>query len=327
MNLLITGVGSYLGQVVVSRLMRHNPFGRVFGIARKPPPMLGPVHYIGADVRQVDLGDLIVTDDVQVVLHLAWSEVDADAARDEIAVMRRLLDIAEPAGLRRVVVPSCDWVYAPSEAAVGEDAPRRTTEGLGRATQALVRGKLSIESAIDAWRPHAGGVEAVVLRMCPVVGPTRSRVFDAVLAQKRIVGPPAGDPCLQFLHAADAAEALIAAASKPGLGPIYNVAGDEPLRLSAVAGVLEASVVRPPGWFARPALSALARTGVVPFKPADAARLHLGVPMDTTRCKAELCPLRFSARQALAVWRVGTRAFVGRSLGHSPHTADPLGEA
>ena len=50
-NLLITGIGTYLGQVVVSRLMRDNPFRRVFGLARRPPAVLGPAYFIGAALR------------------------------------------------------------------------------------------------------------------------------------------------------------------------------------------------------------------------------------------------------------------------------------
>ncbi len=303
MNLLMTGIGTLLGQAVIARLMRDNPFHRVFGIARRPPAMLGPVHFIGADVRLVDLGDLIVTDDVQVVLHLAWSD-GPETGRDEGLTMRRLLDIAEPAGLKRVVHPSCDYVYAPGEGPVDESAPRRVEAGLGRSGQLLVRSKLGIEEAVAGYRA-AGGVDVVTLRMCPVVAPTRGRPFDAVLAQNPLIGPSDADPLLQFVHAADAAEALVAAATRPDVAGIYNVAGDEPLPLSAVAGILEAPLVHTPGWLTRPILGALARIGALPFRPVDAARLHVGVPMKTDRCRAELYPLRYTSRQALAVWRVG----------------------
>lgn len=311
MNLLITGIGTQLGQAVIARLMRDNPFERVFGISRRPPPLLGPVHFIGADVRVVDLGDLIVMDGVTVVLHLSWSD-GPDPGKDEAATMRRLLDIAEPAGLRRVVHVSCDYVYAASERPVPEQAPRRSLEGLGRASRQLVRGKLAVEEAVAGYRAQ-GGVEVATLRLCPVVGPTRPRVFDAVLDQRPLVGPRDGDPLLQFVHEDDAAEALLAAVRAPDVCGIYNVAGDEPLPLSTVAGILETSVVRAPGWFTRPVLGALAKVGLLPFAPPDAARLHVGVPMATDRCRAELAPMRYSSRQALAVWRVGERPAVLRT--------------
>lgn len=303
MNLLITGIDTVLGQAVIARLMRHNPFHRVFGIARRPPPMLGPLHFIGADVRQVDLGDLIVTDGVQVVLHLAWSD-GPEPGKDEATTMSRLLEIADPAGLTRVVHSSCDYVYEPSDAPVFEDAPRRTAQGLGRAASQLVRDKLAVEQIVADYRA-AGGVAIATLRLCPVVGDERTRAFDAVLAQRPLVGPREGDPWLQFVHADDAAVALLAATTAPDIDGIYNVAGAEPLRLSAVAGILESGLVHPPGWFSRPVLGALARVGALPFGPTDAARLHVGVPMNTDRCRAELTTPRLSARQALALWRVG----------------------
>lgn len=305
MNLLITGIGTQLGQAVIARLMRDNPFKRVFGIDRRPPPMLGPVHFIGADVRQVDLGDLIVTDGVQVVLHLAWSD-GPEPGRDEATTMARLLEIAEPAGLTRVVHTSCDYVYAASDAPVTEQAPRREADGLGRASANLVRDKLAVEQLVADYRAQ-DEVEVVTLRLCPVLSETRTRTFDEVLAHRPLVGPRDGDPWMQFIHADDAAEALLAAATKPDVSGIYNVAGAEPLRLSAVAGVLETSLVRAPGWFSRPVMGALARVGALPFGPIAAARLHVGVPMNTDRCRAALCTPRLSARQALAVWRVGPK--------------------
>ncbi len=306
MNLLITGIGTQLGQAVIARLMRDNPFKRVFGIDRRPPSMLGPVHFIGADVRSVDLGDLIVTDGVQVVLHLAWSD-GPEPGKDEATTMARLLDIAEPAGLTRVVHTSCDYVYAASETPVDEQAPRRTAEGLGRAAAQLVRDKLAVEALVADYRAK-DEVDVATLRLCPVVSEARTRTFDEVLAHRPLVGPRDGDPWMQFIHADDAAEALLAAATRPGVSGIYNVAGAGPLRLSAVAGVLEASLVRTPGWLSRPLMGALSRVGALPFGPVAAARLHVGVPMDTARCHRDLITPRLSARQALAVWRVGAQA-------------------
>lgn len=325
MNLLITGIGTYLGQVVVSRLMRDNPFRRVFGLARRPPAVLGPAYFIGADIRSVDLGDLLVINDIEAVLHLAWSDGHQDAARDEVAVVRRLFEIAEPAGLHRLVIPSRDIVYAPAEVPVSEAAPLRAADERRFGGNGLLGAALGVEAQLAAYRASPSAVPVVVPRLGPVVGPTRGRVFDAVLARRPLIGPPSGDPVLQFLHAADAAEVLIASVLRPGLDGIYNAAGAEPLPLSAVAGILETGVVHPPGWLARPAVAALSRMGVLPFKPADAARLHLGVAMDTSRLRAEVCPLRFSSRQALAVWRVGQGARRGALA--SPHRhPDPLGE-
>ena len=87
MNLLITGVSGHLGQVVVRRLMEHNPFGRTVGIDRVRPTVLGPAHFIEADLRQIDIGELLVINDIQVVLHLAsvggqaGIELDQDTIR------------------------------------------------------------------------------------------------------------------------------------------------------------------------------------------------------------------------------------------------------
>lgn len=327
MNLLITGIDTYLGQVVVSRLVRDNPFRRVFGLGRTPPAVLGPTHFIPADIRTVDLGDLLVINDVQVVLHLAWTDGRADTARDERLAVERLFEIAEPAGLERIVIPTRDRVYAPADEPVDEAAPLRTAdERRWFGSSGLLGGLLGVEAAVAAYRETPGAVPVVVPRLGPVVGPTRGRVLDEVLARHPLIGPSAGDPWLQFIHAADAAEVLLTCVHKPGLSGAYNAAGAEPLRLSTVAGILETSVVHPPRWLLRPALTALSQVGVLPFHPYDAARLHLGVPMKTDRLCAEVCTPRFTSRQALAAWRVGPHRRRGLPPIPQRHV-DPLGDA
>lgn len=329
MNLLITGIGTYLGQIVVSRLVRHNPFRRVFGLARKPPPMLGPAYFIGADLRTVDLGDLLVINDVEAVLHLAWTEGHHDTAKDEVEFVRRLFEIAEPAGLHRIVVASRDLVYAPSAVPVDEDAKLLPIDDRRWSGNGLLTAALGVEAAIAAYRATPGAVPVVVPRLGPVVGPTRGRIFDAVLARRPLIGPlggaPAIEPMMQFLHAADAAEVLLSSVLRPDLDGPYNAAGAEPLRLSTVAGILETTVLHPPSWLARPAVAALSRLGILPFGPADTARLHHGVPMNTERLQRDVCTLRFTSRQALAVWRVGRMNRRGEL--HAHRHADPLGEA
>ena len=60
-----------LGQAVVSHLLTDNPFERIVGIDRRAPSVLGPVHYIDGDLFQIDLGELIVLNEINVILHCA----------------------------------------------------------------------------------------------------------------------------------------------------------------------------------------------------------------------------------------------------------------
>ncbi|MCA9539961.1 MAG: NAD-dependent epimerase/dehydratase family protein [Myxococcales bacterium] len=317
MNLLITGLSGYLGQAVVARLMQGHPFRRVFGVDRVPPRMLGPVHFINCDVRHAEqLGDLMVTDGVDVVLHLAHTGARPGDTRSEAAVVRRLLELADIAGVRRVVIPSRDWVYAPSETPVAETAPLRVVnEGAGARLAALFGGELAagkarVERVAIEMAAALPDVEVVIPRMATVLGPTRGRPIDGVLAQPTLLAPPRRDPVLNFLHIDDAARILLACAAKPGLRGAYNAAGAEPLHLSTVAGILQTRFLQPPAWVVSAGVQALSRIGVLPFAVRDVAQLHLGVPLDTTRLVEAIGPPVYTGRQTLAMWRVGHRVRV-----------------
>lgn len=304
-RLLIVGIDSFLGQAVTERLMRENPFDLVLGIGRRPPSALGLVHFISADTATVDLGDLIVMNQIDAVLYLAPVAPRPPERRRQPCALERLLEAAEPAGMRRLVVPSRDRVYAPSATPVSEDAPLRELATVERAARPLLERLLAAEALLAPRLGAETSLEVVIPRLGPVLGRGRGRVLDALLGNDPLLGPPTGDPSLQFLHASDAAESLVRCALEPGLRGPYNVAGREPLSLTEVAGVLQSRLVRVPRWLPTAGMAALARLGVIPFAPTDLLRLSLGVAMNTERAGAQICTPRFSARQALAWWRVG----------------------
>ena len=111
MNLLITGVSGYVGQAVIRRLIRDNPFDRIFGVDLRPPRILGPVRYVPLDMRADELAELLVLDDIQVVLHLAYASGRFEQAQEEVFVAQRLLEGARLGELKRVVFASPDRVY------------------------------------------------------------------------------------------------------------------------------------------------------------------------------------------------------------------------
>ncbi|MCB9526439.1 MAG: NAD-dependent epimerase/dehydratase family protein, partial [Myxococcales bacterium] len=143
MNLLITGVSTYLGQAVVRRLIRQNPFKRVFGLGRKAPKVLGPVRFLPVDPRSDDLTDLLVMNDIQVVLHLAYA-MGTDGMKDELAVAQQLIEVGALAGVERLVFASSDRVYQRGEGLCAEGAPCRGA--VGAAPE--VAGKAAVEAEL-----------------------------------------------------------------------------------------------------------------------------------------------------------------------------------
>lgn len=304
MNILITGVSGYLGQAVVRRLIRNNPFHRVFGIDQAPPRLLGPVRFIHGDLTSVDLGDLMVLNDVECVLNL----VLGNSARSRTAVMatERILEAAGLTGVRRVVQMSGYDVYATGNPL--DTAPRKESDPVwaeGVAPRHAVR-RLQSEQKLWRFAEIHPRLEAVALRCCHVIGPGVTTRLDALLRSPWILGRRGYDPLVQFLHVHDAAEALIRAALTPALmGPV-NVAGTDPIPMSVLAGVLQRPLVRVWPWAARGALNLLHQTGRIHFGAGEWERLVDSAPLDVSMMpKALGYTPRYTTRQTLAVWRAG----------------------
>ena len=310
MNLLITGFSGHLGQAVAELLMHDNPFGRVFGVDRVTPRLLGPVYFVHADIRTVDLADLLVLDGIDVVLHLAYADgLGPGGPRDEPVFARRLLEATRLADTRRLVTVSRDWVYADIDGMRSETSPLRTAMG---PAAALIGAKVRAEALWTAACAEEPAREVVTLRIPAVLGPARDRLIDHALGLPWLVGPRDATRTLQFLHVDDTAKALLAAATAPGLNGPYNVAGAEPIGFDVVAGILEKRLVRPSPWLVRPLVGLFWRARGVPIRYADLGWFHSSAPMSSARFAREAgFRPRYSTRQALAAWRVRYRALAG----------------
>ncbi len=314
MNLLITGVSGFLGQALVKRLMHTNPFMRTVGLDRVRPTVLGPAHFIEADLRNTDIGDLLLINDIQVVIHLAVTGATAGADADH-EILRRLLEVAEPAGVKRIVVPSRDWVYARAEAPCDEESPLRTSIVTGTGLRARrrriaawmgwapVEAKLLVETTISEYRLLDEAVEVVTARLCSVIDSGRSRPLDAILSAKWLFGPSDYELFFQFLNIDDAANLLLECATTEGMDGAYNIAGGEPLSLDTIGGILEKRVLRMPKPLIRATVGGLSRLGLLGFGLGDLVRIQLGMPMCTDKAADALGQPTLTSRQALALWR------------------------
>jgi nucleoside-diphosphate-sugar epimerase len=139
---------------------------------------------------------------------------------------RNFLAAAEAAGVRRVVVESVAFLYAPQgdwvkdeEAELFVDAP----PPFGAAVEALA----SLERQVG----EAEGIEGVILRFGNLYGPGTMFAADGSQADEArrrrlpIVGDGAGT--FSFIHVEDAATAIVAAIERGAPGT-YNIVDDEP---------------------------------------------------------------------------------------------------
>ncbi|MBU0552192.1 NAD-dependent epimerase/dehydratase family protein [Myxococcota bacterium] len=313
MNLLITGVSGFLGQAVVARLLQENPFGKIIGVDTHAPEILGPVEFIAADIRSVDLGDLMVMNHIQALLHLQYATNDGQRSpAEEVRVAEQLFELAELVGLKRVIFASRDWIYASLEGDSGEDAPLLDPTAVN---QPEVSAKLSIERTARAFMERSVGVEVVMVRTCHILGPDRKTPLDAVLELPWILGPEQADPKVHLLHVDDAAAIFLKAAALEGFSGPVNAAGLEPITLSVLAGILQKKLKRPPIWMVQALTDALSRMKLVKFNRHALQQLHHGVGVRTARMINELgVTPRYSTRQTLAVWRARYQETRGQRL-------------
>jgi nucleoside-diphosphate-sugar epimerase len=167
---------------------------------------------------------------------------------------RNLVAATRAAGAKRLVAESVCFFYEPSGGWVKDEGAPLVRSPSGR-----------VEAAVDAIRDlenqvlGAEGIEGLVLRFGWLYGEGTYYAPDGAIAEETrrrrypIVGEGSGT--FSFIHVEDAA-AAIAAALRQGSHGVYNVADDEPARLSEWLPVYARELgARPPRrvpvWLAR----------------------------------------------------------------------------
>lgn len=182
---------------------------------------------LGAEVVE---GDLLYADNLEhalrgadAVVHLAaqFRGVDAAVARQaNVEASIALAQAALNAEVPRFVFASTNLVYGPG----GPSRPSREEDGL-RPALPYPQTKAAAEEALR--RLHAEqGLGLRIVRLAFVYGERDPHIAD-FLPMMRAWNPAKR---LHMVHHADAGQALLLAASAPGIdGRIYNVADDAPI--------------------------------------------------------------------------------------------------
>jgi nucleoside-diphosphate-sugar epimerase len=207
-TVVVTGAGGGLGSRVVRRLQS------VPGIE---------VHQIGRP--EAVIGEGVLPDHVDVVVHLAAGDHDALAKRRRSAVdgTAELLAVAGERGATAIVLLSSALVYGAwpnNPVPLTEDAVLRPDNAFAFARQLAV-----VEQLVDDWRLQGAGRVAAVLRPVPSMAADGTTSLARALAAG--VGRRLGedDVPAQFLHLDDLADAAVLA-TVAGLDGVYNVSPD-----------------------------------------------------------------------------------------------------
>ena len=183
---------------------------------------------------------------------------------------RNLIAAARGAVAERIVAESNAFAYAPEGSPIkDEDAPLNTG-GMPFVTEPLH----SLESQVT----QAGGI---VVRFGHLYGPgsafAREGSWGRDVRRRRIPIVGGGGGIFSFVHAEDAALAIVAALAQTG-PKVYNVVDDDPAPVSEWLPVYAQELSAPaprsiPAWIARPLAGRTAVVGMTEMRGASNARI------------------------------------------------------
>jgi UDP-glucose 4-epimerase len=234
---LVTGVAGYWGGRVARRLLAE-PGMHIIGLdGEAPEEEIEGLDFVQADVRNPLLADLLRSEAVDTLCHLAFLETarHSEGAFDfNVMGTMKVVGAAAECGVRQVVWKSSTMVYGAhpdNSAFLKEDDSLR-----GSREDVSIRYLLEIEAFLNGFRRQAPEMALAVLRFANIVGPTAPTPMNEYLRQPVAPMLLGFDPLLQVIHEDDAVEAM-AHTVLARVGGCFNVAADPPLPLLRILGL------------------------------------------------------------------------------------------
>jgi UDP-glucose 4-epimerase len=292
-RVLITGVGSFLGTEIARRLETDPDIDYLAGLDERPPrARLERMDFIEADIRNPVISKLIPQAEVDTIVHnkivrRPGPGMSGRSAHDiNVIGSLQLLAACEKAEtLRSIVVRGSAGVYGSEPA-----APQFFTEEMARRYPLRTRFQrdvAEIENYFDTFSRRHPQVVCTMLRYQPSIGPSLDSQITRYLSQPLVPTYLGFDPRLQFVHEADAIDALVAAIKNPVRGPV-NVAAPGTIgltRLVRLAGKPTLPLL--PGVFPG-VVDAGRRLGLESISPDFRRLLRFGRAVDITRLVEEV---------------------------------------
>jgi UDP-glucose 4-epimerase len=252
-RILITGISSYLGTELARRLETDPQVEYVAGLDDRPPrATLERTDFIEADIRNPVIGKLIPPAEVDTIVHnkivrRPGPGMSSRAMHDiNVIGSLQLLAAAEKSpSVRAIVIRGSAGIYGAEPA-----APQFFTEDMSRLYPLRTRFQRDvgeIENYFETYSRRHPQVVCTMLRYQPTIGPSVDTQVTRYLSLPLVPTYLGFDPRVQFLHEADAQDALVAATRNPVRGAV-NVAAPGTIGLTRLirrAGKVSVPVASP----------------------------------------------------------------------------------
>jgi UDP-glucose 4-epimerase len=283
MKVLIPGITGRLARCVATRL--HEAGHQVLGIDRRPwldAPQGVEVFQI--DIRKRAAEDVFRKERPEAVIHMATvthlTVRNDDRFRINLLGTRAVFDHCAHYGAKRCIFVGRHTYYgaaADSTLYHGEEDPPFAMTTFPELAD-LVAADLYAGSAL--WRYPE--LDTCVLRLVYTLGPSLSGTLATFLRGPRVPTVLGFDPLFQFMHEEDAADAICLALEKQLRG-VYNVAGPQPMPLTAIAREAGRQPVPVPELLLR---AVFGRFGLPQLPPGAVAHLKYPVVIDDSSFRA-----------------------------------------
>jgi nucleoside-diphosphate-sugar epimerase len=311
----VTGAAGVIGTALLARLLASDAVGKVLAIDVRRGSVDGPTWRIG-DVRDPLLARRLAGVDALVHLAVDWSLETPPEQRAELNVVgtQTAVTAAAAAGVSRVVVVTSAAVYGAlpdNPVPVPEDAPLRAVP------DGIVADLLEIERVADDARRVHPGLDVVVVRPAPLVGPGVDTLVTRHFAAPRLLCIKDTSPAWQFCHVDDLASALEIAALGRVSGAV-TCGSDGYLTQQRVEDVSGMKRVEVPASFALATAERLHRVGVTPAPASELAYVMHPLVVPSARLRAAgWQPVHDNEDNLRAVLDAvsGDRAIAGRRIG------------
>jgi UDP-glucose 4-epimerase len=283
MKVLIPGITGRLARSVATRL--HGAGHQVLGIDRRPwPDAPKDIPIFQIDIRKRAAEDVFRKEQPEAVIHMATvthlTVRNEDRFRINLFGTRAVFDHCAHYGAKRCIFVGRHTYYgAAADSALyhGEEDPPFAMTTFPELAD-LVAADLYAGSAL--WRYPE--LDTCVLRLVYTLGPSLSGTLATFLRGPRVPTVLGFDPLFQFMHEEDAADAICLALEKKLRG-VYNVAGPQPMPLTAIVRQAGRQPVPVPELLLKVAFG---RFGLPQLPPGAVAHLKYPVVIDDSSFRA-----------------------------------------